>query len=245
MAIDRPLLTLLLAAAFLAQIAFGYLHRDLKVEEPIMPPAPTPAALRAMAFGDAQFLYRQLVLDVQNFGDTGGRITRMTDYPIEDVLAWLHTLDALDGDAAHHMLLALRYFAQTKDTDAVRQLVLYVGDKADQNPQRHSVWLSDAIYLAEERLGDPVLALRLGDVIAKHDPANIPVIIRQLPAFLHEKAGDFAGAAAIMKRVQNSRPTVSEDEKLFMENYIRQMMIWAENPPPPESRRLLPRRPRD
>lgn len=241
----RSLSTLLLAVCFLAQIAFGYLHRGLKVEEPVMPPAPTPAALQAMAFGDAQFLYRQLVLDVQNFGDTGGRITRMTDYPIEDVLAWLRTLDSLDDNAAHHLLLAVRYFAQTRDTNAVRQLVAYVGERADRNPQRHATWVPDVVYIAERRLDDPQLALQLGDIIDRHDPASVPVIVRQLPAFLHEKAGDFAGAAAIMKRVQASRPTVSDDEKLFMENYIRQMAEWAENPPPLESRRLVPRRPLD
>ncbi len=232
----RFLLSFLLGASALAQFAFGFTHRGLKAEEAVLPPAPTEYALAATAFGDPQFLYRRLVFDLQNFGDTGGRITRMTDYPVEGVLSWLRALDALDANAGHHLLLATRYFAQTKDPAALETLVRYVGARADENPERHSVWLLDAVYLAEVRLKNPALASQLADIIDTRDPKTVPLVVRQMPAFVHEKLGDYAGAGAAMARILASRGTdVPADERAFMVAYVQQMAEWAVTPPGPDS----------
>jgi len=41
---------------------------------------PTPQAMAAQSFGDNEFLYRLLVMDLQNFGDTGGHWTALKFY---------------------------------------------------------------------------------------------------------------------------------------------------------------------
>lgn len=238
---NRFVWTTLLVLVFAGQILFGYLHRGLKVDEPVMPAAPTPYALGAMAFGDSQLLYRRLVLDLQNFGDTGGRVTAMTNYPIANVLAWLRALDSLDGDAGHHVLLAARYFSQTQDPHALERLVRYIGERVNDNPERHSIRMIEAFYLAEKRLNNPSLGLELADILERGDAQSIPIILRQMPAFLREKAGDYTGAAIGMSKVLESRfTTVDAAEKAYMEAYIREMEEWSRNPPAPGSRSTVP-----
>lgn len=230
----RGLLTFGLVIAAAAQGLLAYHLRGQQVPAEVIPPAPSAEVLAARAFGDRQFLYRQLTHDLQNFGDKGGRVTTMRDYDPDRVLDWLAALDGLDADAAYHLFLAVRYFAQTPEHDTLRRLVAYVQQRADQNPGRHVIWAADAIYIAQVRLKDLDLAMEIGAVIDRRDPQNVPLIVRQLPAYLYERGGRYAAAGAAMDRVRHSwRDRASDDELAYMARYSQQMIKWAESPPAP------------
>ena len=81
--------TFVLAACFAAQIGIGIAIKGIQPFWSALPPVPTERALAAEAFGDGEFLYRLLVMDLQNFGDTGGHLTRMADYDMPRVIGWL------------------------------------------------------------------------------------------------------------------------------------------------------------
>jgi len=215
-----------------AQFAFASVHQDLRPVLEAIPPPPSPAARDARAFGDQQFLYRQLVLDLQNFGDTGGRITTMRDYDIDRVLGWLDSLDHLDLDAAHHPFLAMRYFSQTPEPDALRRIVGYIAARADANPERHAIWIADAVYIAQVRLKDLPLAAEVAMILDRHDPRDVPVIVRQLPAFLLERLGAYGEAAAAMEKVFATwAERVTPEERAYMLRYSQQMKVWTVTPP--------------
>ncbi len=244
----RRLLTPALILAALAQFALSHEIRGLQPSADVIPPAPSADAVKARAFGDDQFLYRQLAHDLQNFGDTGGRVTTMRDYDPDRVLAWLGVLDGLDSDAAYHLFLTVRYFAQTPDPAALRRLIEYVKDRVAQNPERHAIWAADAIYIAQARLRDLGLAMEIGAVLDRGNPSNVPLIVRQLPAYLYERGGRFAEAGASMARIRQSwGDRATQQELVYMDNYIQQMKKWALAPPPagapypPELRPLPPR----
>lgn len=244
----RRILTPALIVAAGLQFVLAFHFRELEIPRDIIPPPPTSDALRAQAFGDEQFLYRQLAHDLQNFGDTGGRVTAMKDYDPDRVVGWLGALDTLDPDAGYHLFLTVRYFAQTPNPAALRRLVNYIEERADQNPERHAIWAADAIYIAQVRLHDLKLATEVGAVIDRHNPRNVPLIIRQLPAYLYEKGLRFAEAGEAMERVRLSwGGYATREEMAYMEAYTEQMRIWASQPPEPGApypRELRPPRPR-
>jgi hypothetical protein len=220
--------SLILAGLFAAQIGIAAKTREMVPYWTVLPPTPTLRALDLEAFGDRQFLYRSLVLDLQNFGDTGGRITRMGDYDMTRVVAWLRTMDLLDKDADHHLKLAAQYFSMTQTTPDVALLVAYLQEQVALSPARHWRWLLDAIYLAQVKLHDLSLATAVADQLAGYDFPDMIIIARQIAAPLHEKGGDYKGAAEIMARaLERTRTSAEPGEIAFMESYIAAMRARA------------------
>jgi hypothetical protein len=239
--------TLLLLLALALQLGLAHGLKPITPHRDILPNPPSNRELDAMAFGDRQFLYRQLVLDLQNFGDTGGRSTHMSLYDMDKVVGWLSALDRLDNNANHHLVLATRYFTQTREGDDLKKIVRYLQQHITENP-RHAVWLGDAIYLAQARLGDLALALELGDLIDAISPRDVPLAVRQLPAFLRERAGLYAAAAQAMQKVRETWGDIAGPAELvFMEKYVALMMAQELSPPLPGAPRhpdRMPPRPR-
>jgi hypothetical protein len=185
----------------------------------------------ANSFGDTQFLYRSLAMDLQNFGDTGGHLTPLKDYDVRQLVAWMRVLDSLDALANHHVTLAARYFSQTQHKADVEQLVRYVQEHVAKNPREKVQWLGDAISLAAVRLGNNALAMEVADQLATYDFPEMTVIAYQLPALIHRRAGDYAGAARLMAQAYERVKTRSSPQDLeFMEGFIAQMQQQAEGP---------------
>lgn len=226
------LLPLALTALLSAQLAFGYLNRNVQPAWTILPPAPTSRSLDSESFGDRQFLYRQLVLDLQNFGDTGGRSTRMADYDMKTVVGWLKALDLLDRDADHHLKLATQYFAFTPNKADLALLVDYVRGQVTQTPARHWRWLLEAVYIAQMKLDNLPLAAGLADQLTGYDFPDMPPVARQIAAALHERLGDYAGAERIIRAVlESTRGAVDPSETRAMEIYADAMHNKASQSP--------------
>jgi hypothetical protein len=226
--VRRWLVTVVLVLATAAQLAFAVQFRSVQPFRDILPPVPPPRALEAAAFGDPQFLYRILVADLQDFGDTGGRQTRMSDYDMPGVVAWLNVLGSLDRQAHHHAFLAAHYFSQTQRTADVRYLVDYLTSYAGRDP-RHWQWVLQATYLADARLKDAELAARVSEPLAYMHDAGIPWIVRQVPAVMLAKRGDPAAAAALMRSlVEEARTRASADDLASMQAYEEDLRRLAD-----------------
>lgn len=222
-----------LIALLAAQLAFGFVNRDVQPAWTALPPVPTARALDAESLGDRQLLYRRLVLDLQNFGDTGGHRTRMGEYDMAEVVKWLQALDQLDRDADHHLKLATQYFVYTPNKPGLRRLVDYVRDQVAQSPRRHWKWLPEAIYIAQMKLGDLPLAIATAEQLAGYEYLDMPLIVMQIAPVLYEQQGDYAAAAAAMNRALKAyRDRSSPDEITYMEEFIETMQALAGATPP-------------
>lgn len=215
------LIGIVLAALLGAQVTLADALSDAQFEQAILPPVPTRPALGLLSFGDREFLYRKLVLDLQNFGDTGGRITPLRDYHMPDVVAWLRALDSLNSRADHHVVLAARYFGQTQDLSQVRYLVQYIQGHVALDPERKLGWMSEAIYLAQARAKDSKLAMEVADQLATYDFPKMTVLAYQLPALVHRNLGNHARAVAYMDRaLRLTAHKASATESQFMREFI-------------------------
>lgn len=160
--------SVLIVLALHAALGWGLLHERPHLG--ILPPLPTPETVDALAMGDHQFLYRSLVLQIQNAGDTGGRFTPMKNYDIGAVIDWMAVLQRLDHLSSHYTFLLLRYFSLGADADKLKALIRFIDADVDLAPDRKWYWQTQIVAKARGELKDLSLALELSRKMRAYVP---------------------------------------------------------------------------
>ncbi len=185
----------------------------------IVPDVPGTIAVKALSFGDEEFYFRILALDIQNAGDSFGRFTELYKYDYKKLYAWFTLLDTLDNESNYVPFLASYYFSQTQHVSDVRYVIDYLYDHSASRPEKKYWWLAQAAYLAEHKLRDNDLALKMAAPLEHADSA--PLWIRQLPAFVHEKRGEMDDALRIIQHIQNNTQDIPPGELRFMTYFVK------------------------
>jgi hypothetical protein len=209
-----------LGLALVGQLVFWQQTAALRPDYEIIPVPPSPLAVSAMAFGDRQGLYRLLAHELQDFGDTGGRVTPLLNYDYDRVLTWLRVLDGLDDRSDYSLALASYLFGQISDPRRASMMAGYVRDRAMLDPVRNWRWLAQAVYIARHHAHDMRMALVIArDLAAVPDP-SLPMWTRQMPAFVLAGVGDTEAARDLMGAILGSSSNISPEERNFMRGFI-------------------------
>ncbi|HLN25137.1 MAG TPA: hypothetical protein VK558_14275 [Patescibacteria group bacterium] len=209
-----------LGLALAGHLEFWQQNAALRAETEIIPVPPSPRAVSAMAFGDRQGLYRVLGHELQDFGDTGGRVTPLLNYDYDRVLTWLRVLDGLDERSDYTMSLAGYLFGQISDPRRAGMMADYIRQRALQDPVRNWRWMAYAVFVARHRAKDMPMALSIArDLAAIRDP-SLPVWTRQMPAFVLASVGDNEAASDLMGAILGSATDISPEERNFMNAFI-------------------------
>jgi hypothetical protein len=214
-------LPILVLVSFLAlQGAFWYHTHTRLPEMGIVPDVPGETTLKALSFGDEQALFRLLTLNIQNAGDTFGRFTALYKYDFNRLYHWFKALDGLDNQSNYIPAMATYYFSQTQYAPDVRYLVDYLEEFADGRVKEKWWWMVQAVYLADHKVKDSGRALEIANKLAGH--TEIPVWAQQMPAFVHEKRGEFDAAAAIIQNIMDSEQQLPQGELNFMRHFVEE-----------------------
>jgi hypothetical protein len=216
---------LLLFAAL--QLGYWAETRNRLPEMGIVPDVPGKIAVKALSFGDEEFYFRLLALDIQNAGDTFGRFTELYKYDFRKLYAWFTLLDTLDNDSNYIPFIASYYYSQTQHVGDVRYVVDYLYEHSWWRPGKKYWWLAQATYLAQHKLKDNDLALKMASPLEHAD--NAPFWVRQLPAFVHEKRGEMDDAMRIIQNIlqQAKEHKIPDSEFRFMEYFIKERLHKA------------------
>ncbi len=221
--IPVPMALLCLGLA-VAHAGFATFNRDIHGNPPVLSPPPGELSRKAQAFGDDQFLYRRMAIDLQNAGDGGGQVTPIGKYNYDYVLGWLRGLAELDPKANHHFILAGRYFSFTQNKADLRRVIAFVVEKTALDPQRHWYWLTQCIELAEHRLGDLTYALEISRIAATYDFEGVPSWVWMFPALLLEKLGRFAEGYEAIEKVRAEKLSRLTPEEINWLNDVSQRL---------------------
>ena len=219
--------SLLLYVTFILQGVFWYNTHHIKPDMGIVPPVPGEMEVAALSFGDEQFYFRSLAFRIQNAGDTFGRFTPLKDYDYEKLSYWFYLLDGLDSTSNFVPALASYYYSQTQYKPDLHYIVKYLETHADRDLERKWWWLSQAVYIANQKLKDKKLALRLAHKLAKV-PGNLPIWTRQMPAFIHADLGETEAALAIITAIANNTKDLEAGEINFMNYFIQDRLGYLE-----------------
>lgn len=199
----------------------------------IVPSVPSEIAVKALSFGDNHAFFRVLGLYLQNFGDSFGRFTPLKDYDYAKLKRWFDLLDTLDARSDFVPMIASYYYSQTQNTPDVRYVVEYLRDHTEGRLDKKWWWRTQAVYLAQHKLHDTQLALGLASPLLH--TRDVPVWVNQLPAFIHEKRGEFADALTIMEHVKQHGENLSAGELNFIRHFIEERLQALEQQLPADA----------
>lgn len=205
-----------------AQAGFAWVMRDVRPVLAIMELPPTVAAMKLNAAGDEQFAFRMLGVEVQNAGDTFGRVTPLKDYDYARLEQWLLRMDELDARSDWMPTLAGNYFSMTQKTDDLRYIVDYLDRHASRDPAKKWWWFMQATYLANHRLKDQDLALKMAQKLHDAPAPGKPLWANEMVAFIHEQRGEYAEALGIVGAILKESDKLSEGEMNFIRYFIEE-----------------------
>ena len=176
---------------------------------------------------DEQFFFRVLALNIQNAGDTYGRFTALNKYDFKKLYAWFKLLDEMDNTSNMLPSLATYYYSQTQHVPDVRYMVDYLYEHSSWRPEVKWWWLVQATYLANHKLKDKELALKVAQPLV--NARTIPIWAQQMPAFIHEQRGEMDEALAIMENIQKDLKDIPQGELNFMKYFVEERLQKLED----------------
>lgn len=207
------------------QLGFWIAMRGVSPDYTIVPPLPSTAETKMLALGDNEFLFRSYGFQLQNAGDTYGRITPLTDYNYQELQHWFLLLDQLNSQSHFSPSLASYIYSQTPNTADIEYIVDYLHQHGTHDIEHKWWWLTQAVYLSQYKLNDTTRALKSAYALTNApETYNFPIWARQLPAFIHAKLDEKEAALAIITHIAERVDTLSTNEIIFMNHFIQERL---------------------
>jgi hypothetical protein len=206
----------------LCQLSFWFYTKHVKPEMIIVPEVPSFTAVSILSLGDLQFYFRNLSFKIQNAGDSWGRFTALKEYNYAKLQEWFYLLDKLDSKSNFVPSLASYYYSQSQNVKDNIFIVKYLEDHALKDLRNKWWWMTQAVYIANHKLEDQKLALRLSYYLTTiPKDVNVPFWVRQMPAFIHEDLGEIDAAKRIIVDILTNFNKFTPGELNFMEYFIK------------------------
>lgn len=202
----------------------GFWHRTHHIlpDMSIVPDVPSDDTLKALSFGDEEALFRLLGLKLQNAGDTFGRFTALYKYDYERLYHWFRLLDTLDNVSNYLPSMATYYYSQSQNQSDVRYIVDYLSEHVGDRTELKWWWLVQGVYLSQHKLKDNDMALALANRLSAAQ--NVPLWVKQMPAFVHEQRGEFDAALGIMQNIMEHQGELKQGDFNFMYYFIQERL---------------------
>ena len=191
-------LILLLAA----QLAVSHALKPYRPAISEMPQPPNRMALKAMAFGDDQFLFRAESSWLQDVGDGGGRVRPLRDYDYDRVANWLRAVDQLDRHSSVVFAVGSTYFGALSDPVAgpprVKILATYFKEAGLADIADRWSWLVWSAVKIQHFVKDRDMAHEMGDtLLTLRRSEQAPYWLPLLAGPLYRAAGEGDLAASV------------------------------------------------
>ena len=211
----------LLLVVCVGQIGFSWQMKDTKPALGYVPTPPSEEFITGLAMGDEQFLFRLTALMLQNSGDTFGRFSPLKLYNYKDLARWFTLEDILDSRSDYMPSMAAYYFSQTQNVSDVRYLANYLYEHARHNAKDKWWWLMQAIYLANHKLKDQDLALKIAQPLRN---SELPVMAQQLLAIVYEQRGEMDQAFEMLSEIQKNVENIPEKDLRYMHYFAEERL---------------------
>lgn len=210
-----------LLALLSLQVVFWHYTHHIHPALGVVPPVPGKEELAILKMGDDQFYFRALALELQTAGDTYGRFTPLKQYRMDNVYHWFTLMDTLDHTSDMMPAMAAYYFSQTQNKKDVRPLVNYLYEHSLRDIKHKWWWLVQSIYLAQHKLEDMDLALKVAKPLINPD---VPIWAQQMTAVVYEKRGEMEDALNIMETIKDNAETIPDKDLRYMVYFIKERL---------------------
>jgi hypothetical protein len=221
-----PLLTLTIVVLLATQVSLSLSTRNLRPELGYVPTPPKSSFLNILSLGDTQFTFRAVALMIQNSGDTFGRFSALKLYDFKKLKAWFVLQDELDSKSDIMPFMAAYYFSQTQNTKDVIYMADFIYNHSIKDVEKKWWWLMNGIYLANHKLKDPELTLKMA--LPLKNP-KLPVMAQELLAIVYEKRGEMEQAYDIIIDIQKNKDHIDEKDLRYMQYFVEERLNRLED----------------
>lgn len=217
----------------LAQVIFWFKTEKFHPPIQLFPQAPSETAIKAMSFGDKEYLFRILGVRMINSGDIFAGFAPLKNYDYQRIYDWMKIMDGLNNQSFSVPYIASAYYSNVDDKEKNFLLVKYLNEFAEENPQKKWIFFHFAGQIARYKVRDMKLSQSLAKKVSLVKGNNLPLIHRQSYAFISEEMGEGCIAFEEMKRiedlVQKGELTASSKERAFIKYYLESRLLRLDN----------------
>lgn len=210
-------------ASLIFQVVFWLYTKDTKPEYDLLPTPINPKYAKLISLGDDEFLFRSLVLRIQNAGDIYAGFVPLKYYDYQKLFDWFIFLDDLNDKSNQIPTLAAYTYSNISDEKKVRHLIDYLEYRGKQDIDKNWWWVFQSIYLAR-KIGDKDKALELARLLSKNKDPKAPLWTKQVEAFIHARYGDgclaFFAIQNVVKDLEKKKVEISVDDMNFIRYFI-------------------------
>jgi hypothetical protein len=212
---------LLLAGAVAAQVGWQAHQRALAPGASDLPPAPSAAALRLVAFGETAALARLAMVWLQAFDSRGDNAIPYQRLDYARLTAWLRAILVIDPRSGYPLFAAARVYAENVDADKARRMFDFIFAEFARDPNARWPALAHAALLAKHRLNDLALARRYAAAIQRQTTdASIPSWARQMEIFILEDMNELQAAKVMLGGLLATGRIPDPEERRFLEGRL-------------------------
>ena len=213
-----------LALALAAQLGFKGLHPPEPPAAEDLPAPPSVTALRLASLGDPIPLAKVLMLYLQAYDYRAGNRIPFQDLDYGRLETWLARILDLDPAGQYPLMAASRLYAEVPDEAKERQMLEFIYNEFQRDPDHRWPWLAHAAVIAKHRLKDLPLALRYAAAIQQHAKGkDVPIWAKQMEAFILEDMNELQEARIMIGGFIASGMVQSPGELRFLEERLKQI----------------------
>jgi hypothetical protein len=157
---------LLLVVTVLTQLLGAGVSRLQAPVSATLPDAPNVLSARVLSFGQPDLMARAIMLWLHIAESGAGPTARYTQLNSEHLAHWLELALKLDPRFSYPLQAAMRLYAEAGSPARQRRMVEVVSAAYPDDPATRWPWMAHAVFVARHRLRDPLLALRLAELLA-------------------------------------------------------------------------------
>ncbi len=210
-------------ASLALQVVFWLYTKDTKPEYDLIPKPIDPKYAKLISMGDDEFLFRSLVLRVQNSGDIYAGFVPLRKYDYQKLFDWFMFLENLNDQSNQIPTLAAYTYSNIDDEKKIRHLIDYLQYRGEKNIDKNWWWVFQSIYLAR-KIDDKAKALELAKLLSQNKDPKAPLWTKQVEAFIHAKYGDgclaFFAIQNVIKDLERKNIEISVDDMNFIRYFI-------------------------
>jgi hypothetical protein len=214
----------LLALALAAQLLWHHAQPPAVAQMRALPAPPSAATLRLLSAGEPIALSKAMMLYLQSYDDQPGLKLALARLDYAVVQDWLARMLELDPRGQYPLLAASEVYAAVADPARVRQMLDFVYQRFQDDPNRRWPWLAHAAIVARHRLHDLPLARRYAQAIRlRASGAEVPAWAREMEAFILENMDELDSARLLIGALLRSGQISDPRELRFLSGRLDQI----------------------
>lgn len=216
----------------LLQIVFWNYSKNVRPEFNLLPNPIDSKFSKLASLGDDEFLFRSLIIRIQNAGDIYAGFEPLRNYDYQKLYDWFIFLDSLNAKSRLTPSLAAYTYSNIDDVEKTQHLINYLQYRGQTSIDDNWWWIFQAIYLAR-KIDDRQRALHLAQILASNKDPEAPLWTKQMSAFIYAKYDEGCLAFFAIKNViddlNRKNVGISVDDMNFYRYFINTRLKRLKN----------------